>query len=127
MAPQRFRKKAVEIDAMRWDGTDACADAMWEWTATPSEILQGAVSTMFMVLGEDDAYEVFSCYDDDLELIPDNEVDRIRAEGYSAVVFDRLHGTWVNVATGDWVIRGVQGEFYPCKPDIFAATYEAVV
>jgi hypothetical protein len=27
---------------------------------------------------------------------------------------------------GDWVICGVQGEFYPCKPDIFAATYEAV-
>lgn len=26
----------------------------------------------------------------------------------------------------DYVIRGVQGEFYPCKPDIFAATYEAV-
>lgn len=24
----------------------------------------------------------------------------------------------------DWVIRGVKGEFYPCKPDIFAATYE---
>lgn len=28
---------------------------------------------------------------------------------------------------GDWIIRGVQGEFYPCKPDIFAATYEEVV
>jgi hypothetical protein len=27
---------------------------------------------------------------------------------------------------GDYVIRGVKGEFYPCKPDIFAATYEAV-
>jgi hypothetical protein len=27
---------------------------------------------------------------------------------------------------GDWIIRGVQGEFHPCKPDIFAATYEAV-
>jgi len=26
---------------------------------------------------------------------------------------------------GDYVIRGVQGEFYTCKPDIFAATYEA--
>lgn len=26
----------------------------------------------------------------------------------------------------DWVIRGVNGEFYPCKPDIFAATYEPV-
>lgn len=24
---------------------------------------------------------------------------------------------------GDWIIRGVQGEFYPCKPDIFDATY----
>ena len=26
----------------------------------------------------------------------------------------------------DWIIKGVKGEFYPCKPDIFAATYEAV-
>ena len=25
---------------------------------------------------------------------------------------------------GDWIIRGVAGEFYPCKPDIFDATYE---
>ena len=27
---------------------------------------------------------------------------------------------------GDWIIKGVKGEFYPCKPDIFAATYEEV-
>jgi hypothetical protein len=27
---------------------------------------------------------------------------------------------------GDWIIEGVKGEFYPCKPDIFAATYEKV-
>lgn len=27
---------------------------------------------------------------------------------------------------GDWIIKGVKGEFYPCKPDIFAATYEPV-
>jgi hypothetical protein len=27
---------------------------------------------------------------------------------------------------GDWIIRGVKGEIYPCKPDIFAATYEAL-
>jgi len=26
----------------------------------------------------------------------------------------------------DWIIKGVQGEIYPCKPDIFAATYEKV-
>ena len=30
-----------------------------------------------------------------------------------------------HIATeGDWIIKGVQGEFYPCKPDIFEATYE---
>lgn len=27
---------------------------------------------------------------------------------------------------GDWIIRGVNGEFYPCKPDIFEKTYEEV-
>lgn len=27
---------------------------------------------------------------------------------------------------GDWIIRGVKGEYYPCKPDIFAQTYEPV-
>ncbi len=29
-------------------------------------------------------------------------------------------------AIGDWIIKGIRGEFYPCKPDIFAATYEPV-
>jgi hypothetical protein len=27
---------------------------------------------------------------------------------------------------GDWIIQGVKGELYPCKPDIFEATYEPV-
>ena len=31
-----------------------------------------------------------------------------------------------NVCPGDWIIKGVKGEFYPCKPDIFEATYEPV-
>ena len=31
-----------------------------------------------------------------------------------------------HVNVGDWIIRGVQGEFYPCKSDIFEATYERV-
>lgn len=30
----------------------------------------------------------------------------------------------MDVVPGDFVIKGVQGEFYPCKPDIFEATYE---
>lgn len=36
-----------------------------------------------------------------------------------------LEGTMV-AQFGDWIVRGVKGELYPCKPDIFAATYEAV-
>jgi hypothetical protein len=30
------------------------------------------------------------------------------------------------VTIGDWIITGVKGEVYPCKPDIFAATYDPV-
>ena len=29
----------------------------------------------------------------------------------------------MSAAVGDWIIKGIQGEFYPCKPDIFEATY----
>jgi hypothetical protein len=36
-----------------------------------------------------------------------------------------LEGT-MRANPGDWIIRGVKDELYPCKPDIFAATYEAV-
>jgi len=36
-----------------------------------------------------------------------------------------LEGVMI-VSPGDWIITGVQGERYPCKPDIFEATYEAV-
>lgn len=33
---------------------------------------------------------------------------------------------WLDLTPSDWIIRGVAGEHYPCKPDIFAQTYEAV-
>lgn len=39
---------------------------------------------------------------------------------------DTLEGGGMLVSDGDWIIKGVKGEFYPCKPDIFEATYEAV-
>lgn len=37
-----------------------------------------------------------------------------------------LEGT-MRADEGDWIIRGIKGEIYPCKSDIFAATYEAVL
>lgn len=44
---------------------------------------------------------------------------------YMQIKIDTLEGM-MTAFMGDWIIKGVQGEFYPCKPDIFEATYEAV-
>lgn len=41
-----------------------------------------------------------------------------------SLIIPTLEGDML-VSLGDWIIKGVKGEFYPCKPDIFAATYEA--
>jgi hypothetical protein len=43
----------------------------------------------------------------------------------SELVVATLEGP-LRAAPNDWIIKGVKGEFYPCKPDIFEATYEAV-
>lgn len=42
-----------------------------------------------------------------------------------ALIIRTLEGE-MRADVGDWIIRGVKGELYPCKPDIFAATYEPV-
>lgn len=84
LTPQRFRKKPVVIEAMRFDGTERSQAAIVNWG-------DGRISGWF-----DDRY----CLE-------------IRT----------LEGT-MRADVGDWIIRGVQGEFYPCKPDIFEATYE---
>lgn len=46
-------------------------------------------------------------------------------DGGAIVLIHTLEGT-MRADAGDWIIRGVKGEFYPCKPDIFEATYEPV-
>lgn len=48
----------------------------------------------------------------------------VDGQGYG-ILINTLEGT-MRGSPGDWIIKGVKGEFYPCKPDIFAATYEAV-
>lgn len=50
---------------------------------------------------------------------------RKAAYGWDAIEIVTLEGT-MTAQTGDWIIRGVKGELYPCKPDIFEATYEEV-
>jgi hypothetical protein len=46
-------------------------------------------------------------------------------EGREPFVIHTLEGD-MTAMPGDWIITGVRGEKYPCKPDIFEATYEAV-
>ena len=43
----------------------------------------------------------------------------------SSIVIPTLEGDMV-AQKGDYIIKGVQGEFYPCKPDIFKETYEKI-
>ena len=48
-------------------------------------------------------------------------LDAIRKQKY--IHIETLEGD-MKASFGDYIIKGVQGEFYPCKPDIFEATYE---
>ncbi len=45
--------------------------------------------------------------------------------GIAGLIIPTLEGDMI-ARCGDWIIKGVKGEFYPCKPDIFEATYEKV-
>jgi hypothetical protein len=57
----------------------------------------------------------------------------IYADKFPQGVYSRGGQEWIDtlegplkVSNGDWIITGVKGERYPCKPDIFEAIYEAV-
>ena len=49
--------------------------------------------------------------------------DWLYAEDGAAIIIPTLEGQ-MRGELGDWIIKGVKGEHYPCKPDIFAQTYE---
>lgn len=93
----KYRKKPVVIEAIKWKG--------------------------------DNLFEVISFTDG----VPDlrSDIARNRWEDYCDLVKEEgfkiktLEG-WMNADIGDMIIKGVKGEFYPCKPDIFEQTYEPV-
>lgn len=45
--------------------------------------------------------------------------------GHESLIIHTLEGD-MRADPGDWIIRGIKGEIYPCKPDIFSATYDLV-
>ncbi len=67
----------------------------------------GNSHTATVFLGED--------YGVDWEYMPDGE----------ALLFPTLEGA-TSADLGDWLIKGVEGDFYSCKPNIFEETYEAM-
>lgn len=68
----------------------------------------------------DDAFERLSEFTDDAVIwLTDGMTG---ADAFK--VYDYLHDTWVAFDPEDWIIKGVQEEFYPCKAEVFTATYE---
>ena|SRR5690554_825507 len=51
--------------------------------------------------------------------------EMIRTNFFPDILIETLEGT-MKANIGDYIIKGVKGEFYPCKPDIFEMTYEPV-
>ena len=58
--------------------------------------------------------------------VPENVVNNPELHATDCPVIDTPEGC-MTASPGDWIIRGVKNEYYPCKPDIFAATYEEVI
>ena len=59
----------------------------------------------------------------DVEVLPPYIMRQGGIDATHAFRVKTLEG-WLWARYGDYIIRGVQGEHYPCKPDIFAETYE---
>ena len=116
MAAQKFRKKPVEIWAMQWDGTDETSLAIRQWTENRPDSTAAIVDTDHIQHRWDYGLGAYK--------MPTGKVIFAPYQHRCLIVLT-LEGEMV-AELSDWIIRGVQGEFYPCKPDIFAATYEAV-
>lgn len=98
-----FRKKPVTIEALQFEGL--------EWSE------DGEYSIRFDTV---DALPVWL-----RAALLDEVVYADAEETRDNLLVKTLEGV-MSAAPGDWIIRGVKGEIYPCKPDIFAMTYDAV-
>lgn len=107
----RYRKKPVEIDAIQWTGNMA---EVVDW-------LREILRPLAIGRPEDWAAEV--------------TITPAGGPGGTQIVFDLRNKPHIQLAIktlegtmqayyGDWIIRGVKGEFYPCRSDIFEETYE---
>ena len=61
-----------------------------------------------------------------IDFTENNAVFHTRENNITELIIPTLEGD-MKVEKEDWVIKGVKGEFYPCKPNIFLETYEKVI
>lgn len=92
----KFRKKPVVIEAQQWNGTEDDARRLIAW------------------MGDG---EYFPVAQERGETLPPYMRIFTLEDGWKR---ECKH----HASPKDWIIKGVQGEFYPCKPDIFEQTYE---
>ena len=102
---KKYRKKPVVIEAMQLTGSSADMHDAYLW-------IEKHIGT-----AQTPGFES----DDDPRPV-DNGVSIDPEDG--KMVIRTLEGD-MKADLGDWIIKGVNGEFYPCKSDIFAKTYEA--
>ena len=63
--------------------------------------------------------------EEEIGMFAGQKVSCAREYGNFILLVHTLEGT-LKADRGDWIIKGVKGEFYPCKPDVFEQTYEIV-
>ena len=95
MTFQRWRQKPVVVEAVQWDGTAEGATPIIDW------ILENDGTANYYGPGKWDNGESRASY----------------------IKVQTLEGRML-VGKSDWVIRGIKGGFFPCKPDIFERIYE---
>ena len=108
----KYRKKPVVIEATQWRKNgdhpqDNCE--MITETEGPDFLSEGEVVRYYRTPDMDGQHPCKHC------------ADIMHNHGW----IDTLEGGH-NVCPGDWIITGIAGEHYPCKPDIFEKTYEPV-
>lgn len=101
--PVPFDKKPVRIFGMRWTGTKESAERIMHWVTNGQGV---AEYTPHM-----------DAYDDGTQGCPMSP---------ATLTIVTLEGR-MNVTAGDIVIKGIEGEFYPCKPTIFWNSYDVVL
>lgn len=118
-----FRKKPIVIEAHRWHKN---GDHPRDYDSPVMDFSEGKAVT---VMGE--RRRLLSWEGEVVRFFRHPEVNGATVCKHCGNIMD-AHG-WIDtpngghtVCPGDWVITGVNGEHYPCKPDVFAATYDAV-